>query len=72
LIITNVRGEPVFNVLAASWFCEKSSWIGKVEDVKTMLLEEEKNGFQPATILRRSTFTWMNYEMGGYHLVWFI
>ena len=48
----NVRGEPVFSVMAAGWFCGKSGWIGKVEDVKPVLLKN-KNGFQPATILRR-------------------
>ena len=32
---SNVREEPVFiSVMAAGWFCEKSGWIGKVEDVK--------------------------------------
>jgi hypothetical protein len=24
LLISNVRGEPVFSVMAAGWFCEKS------------------------------------------------
>jgi hypothetical protein len=33
----NVWGEPVFSVMAASWFCEKSGSIGKVEDVKPVL-----------------------------------
>jgi hypothetical protein len=33
----NVRGEPVFSVMAAGWFCEKSGCIGKVEDVKPVL-----------------------------------
>ena len=41
-IYSNVRGEPVFSVMAAGWFCEKSSWFGKVEDVKPVFLEEEK------------------------------
>ena len=35
--LSNVMGEPVFSVVATSWFCEKSSGIGKVEDVKPML-----------------------------------
>jgi hypothetical protein len=35
----NVRGEPVFSVMAAGWFCEKSGGIGEVEDVKPVLLE---------------------------------
>jgi hypothetical protein len=30
---------------------------------------KKKNGFQPATILRRRIFTWMNYEIGGFHPV---
>jgi hypothetical protein len=34
---SNVRGEPVFTVMAAGWICENSGWIGKVEDVKPML-----------------------------------
>ena len=29
---TNVKGEPIFCVMMAGWFCEKSSSIGKVED----------------------------------------
>jgi hypothetical protein len=52
----NVRGEPVFSVMAARWFCEKSGWIGKVKDVKPVLLANLKinlkKGFQPAPILR--------------------
>jgi hypothetical protein len=35
--------EPVFSVMAAGWFCEKSGWIGKVEDVKPMLLNTKWN-----------------------------
>ena len=38
----NVRGEPVFSVMAAGWFCEKSGWIGKVEDVKPVLLKTNR------------------------------
>jgi hypothetical protein len=67
---TNVRGELVFSVTTAGWFCEKSGWIGKVEDVKQVLLK--KTIFQLATILRRRIFTWMNYEIGGFHPPWFI
>jgi hypothetical protein len=69
-VLDNVRGEPVFSVLAAGWFCEKSGWIGKVEDVKPALFK--KKGFQPATLLRRRIFTWMNCEIGGFHPVCFI
>ena len=39
---TNVRGEPVFSVMVASWFCEKSGWIGEVEDAKPVLLEKKR------------------------------
>jgi hypothetical protein len=28
--------------VAGGWFCEKSSWIGKVEDVKPVLLEKNR------------------------------
>jgi hypothetical protein len=66
----NVQGEPVFSVMAAGWFCEKSGWIGKVEDVKPVLsFFFKKNGFQPATILRRRIFTWMNCEIDEFHPV---
>jgi hypothetical protein len=51
-------------------FCEKSGWIGKVQDVKPVLLRA--NGFQPATILRRRIFTRMNCEISGFHPLWFI
>jgi hypothetical protein len=40
-ILVNVRGEPVFSVMAAGWFCEKYSWIGKVEDVKLVLFKKK-------------------------------
>jgi len=36
---SNVRGELVFSVMAADWFCETSGWIGKVEDVKPVFLK---------------------------------
>ena len=65
----NVRREPIFSVMAASWFCEKCGWIGKVEDVKPVLLKWNKNGFSPATILRRRIFTRTNCEIGGFHPV---
>jgi hypothetical protein len=38
----NVRGEPVFSVMAAGWFCEKSGWIGKVEDVNPVILKNKR------------------------------
>ena len=69
--LNSMSGENGYLVvMAAGWFCEKSGWIGKVEDVKPVLLK--KNGFQPATILRRRIFTRMNCEIGGFHPVWFI
>ena len=37
LACDNVHAEPVFSVMAGGWFCEKSGWIGKVEDVKLVL-----------------------------------
>ena len=30
----------MFSVMPAGWFCEKSGCIGKVEDVKPVLLEK--------------------------------
>jgi hypothetical protein len=57
----NVRGEPVFSVMAAGWFCEKSGWIGKVEDVNPVLLKKQTDfnrqlfwggGFLPGLILK--------------------
>jgi hypothetical protein len=51
--------------MAAGWFCEKSGSIVKVEDSKPVLFKL-KNRFQPATILRRRIFTWMNFEIGGF------
>ena len=53
---TNVWGEPVFSAMVAGWFCEKSGWIGKVEDVKLVLFIKnrtstgnhfEEEGFNP-------------------------
>ena len=40
--MTNVRGEPVFSVMAAGWLCERSGWIEKVEDVKPGLLKTKR------------------------------
>ena len=43
VLFGTVRGEPVFiSVTAATWFCEKSGWIGKVGDVKLVLLKPRK------------------------------
>ena len=69
--MNNVRGEPIFSVMAAGWFCEKSGCIGKVEDGETSALKKRKNRFQPATILRRRrrSFTRMNCEIGGFHMI---
>ena len=44
-----MSGGTIFSAMAAGWFCKKSDYIGKVEDVEPM----KKNGFQLATILRR-------------------
>ena len=33
---------PGFSAMAAGWFCEKSGWIGKVEDVKPVHLETKQ------------------------------
>jgi hypothetical protein len=41
-LLANVPGEPVFSVTAAGWFCEKSDWIGKVEDVKLVLSKTKR------------------------------
>jgi len=69
-ITSNVRGEPIFSVMVAGWFCEKSGSIGKVEDVKPVFfLLIKKDGFQPATIVRRRIFTQMNCEYGIFHPV---
>jgi len=39
--LINVWGELVSSVMAAGWYCEKSGGIGKVEDVKLVLLKEK-------------------------------
>jgi len=61
LLQGNVRGEPVFSVMAAGWFCEKSGWIGKVEDVKPVLILKKTDlnrqpfcggGFLPGWIVK--------------------
>jgi hypothetical protein len=66
---SNVRGEPVFSVMVAGWFWEKSGWIGKAEDVQPVLWRKK---IQPVSILRRRIFTRMNCEIGRFHPVWFI
>ena len=61
MIPCNVRGEPVLSVMAAGWFCEKSGWIGKVEDVKPVFWKKEMDfnrqpfwggGFLPRWIVK--------------------
>jgi hypothetical protein len=43
---SNVRGEPVFSVMVAGWFCEKSGGIGKVEDaLKNWCFRKRKTDF---------------------------
>jgi hypothetical protein len=48
-------------------------WVGTVGPLKSGGCEmgafKKNNGFQPATILRRRIFTWMNCEIGGFHPV---
>jgi hypothetical protein len=67
MVESNVRGEPAFSVMAASWFCGKSSCIGKVEDVEPVLLRKERistgNHFEEEDIYR------MNCEIGVFHPV---
>ena len=49
--LSNVRGEPVFSVMVAGWFWEKSGCIGNVEDVKPVFkIIIKKNEFQPTII----------------------
>jgi hypothetical protein len=43
-LLLNVPGEPIFSVMAAGWFCEKSGGIGEVEDVKPVLLKKISTG----------------------------
>ena len=75
----NVRGEPVFSVMAAGWFCEKSGWIGKVEDVKPVLLKYkrisagnhfEEEGFYPDELWNRRISSGL-IHLGSY-IIWFI
>jgi hypothetical protein len=49
--LINVQGEPIFSVVAADLFCEKSGWIGKSGECETNAFK--KTGFQLTTILRR-------------------
>jgi hypothetical protein len=42
VMYSNVRGRPAFSVMTAGWFCEKSGLIGKVEDVKPVLLKTQR------------------------------
>jgi hypothetical protein len=43
----NVWEELVFSVMGAGCFCEKSGWIGKVEDVKPALKKKTDFNRQP-------------------------
>jgi hypothetical protein len=62
----NVRGELIFSVMTAGWFCEKSSWIGKSVGCETGALK--RGGVQPTTIWGGGFLL----EIGGFHPVWFI
>jgi hypothetical protein len=52
--------------MGAGCFCEKSGWIGKVEDVKPTL---QKKRISTGNLLRRKILIWMNYKIGGFHPV---
>ena len=74
----NVLGEPVFSVMAAGWFCEKSGWIGKMEDAKPVILEKKTDfnrqpfwggGFLPGWIVKRADFIRFDSSRAGYHMV---
>jgi len=78
--LSNVRGEPEFSVLAAGWFCEKSDWIRKVEDVIPMFFSKKKKtdfnwqpfwggGFLPKWIVKWADFISFYSSRAGYHLV---
>jgi hypothetical protein len=78
MVTLNVRGEPVFSVLAAGWFCEKSSWFGQVEDVKLVLVKKKSDfnrhpfsggGFLPGWIVKHADFIRFDSSRAGYHLV---
>jgi hypothetical protein len=71
----NVWGEPVFSVMESSWFCEKSGWIGKVEDVRPVLskiykkLVLKKTWISTGNHFEEEDFTRMNCEIGRFHPV---
>jgi hypothetical protein len=75
----NVRGEPVCSVMAAGWFCEKSGWIGSVEDVKPVFLKIkhqvsignhfEEEDFYPGWIVKQADFIQFDLSRAKYHLV---
>ena len=60
----------IISVMAVGWFCEKSGWIGKVEDVKPVLLKTQRistgNHFEEGEFYR--DVLW-NRQI---HPVWFI
>jgi hypothetical protein len=73
----NVRREPVFSVMDAGWFCEKSGWIGKVEDVKPVLLQKKSDfnrqpfwggGFLLGWIVKSADFILFDSSRARYHL----
>jgi hypothetical protein len=64
--------------MAAGWFCEKSGWIGKVEDVKLVLLKKKTypnrqpfwgGGFFTGWIAKQVNFIPFDSSRAGYHLV---
>jgi hypothetical protein len=49
LFLCNFRGELVISVMSAGWFCEKSGSIGKVEDVKLVILQKKRRKYMIST-----------------------
>jgi len=75
----NVSGEPVSSAMVAGWFCEKSGWIGKVEDVKHVFFNNKKKdfnwkpfwggGFSCWWIVKYVDFIQFDSSRAGYHMV---
>ena len=64
--------------MVAGWFCEKSGWIGKVEDVKPVLFKEkwistgnhfEEEDFLPGWIVNHTDFIRFDSPRARYHPV---
>jgi hypothetical protein len=64
----NVRGEPVFSVMAAGWFCEV--WLNwESGGCETGALKINKKRISTGNHLMRRTFTLMNCATCGFHPV---